>query len=322
VIAGEDLELFERSLRAATDTNDGATLDAALAELGWSDALDDDPRAAIATLFTLQGGATVTSSALDLVVADALGVTSSTSTSAVVLPAMARCEPPGSVDADGLHVDGLAVAALADRPAAIVVATVDGMPRSFAVPTDSLEIAPVGGVDPSPGLVQVTGRSLPASDGTPLGPDAWPSAIARGQVALAHELVGTSRTMLALAREHALERIQFGRPISSFQAIRHRLAETLVAIETAEAVIDLAWLDGTTRSAAMAKASAGRNARTAVRHCQQVLAGIGFTTEHRLHLSIRRTLLLDALLGTSTSLTRALGEELIASRALPPLLPL
>ena len=47
----------------------------------------------------------------------------------------------------------------------------------------------------------------------------------------------------------------------------------------------------------MAKAVAGRQARTTARHCQQVLAGIGFTTEHPLHHYVRRTLVLDALLG-------------------------
>ena len=47
------------------------------------------------------------------------------------------------------------------------------------------------------------------------------------------------RAMLALARQHALDRVQFGRPIASFQAVRHRLAETLVAIEGAEATLSL-----------------------------------------------------------------------------------
>ncbi len=121
---------------------------------------------------------------------------------------------------------------------------------------------------------------------------------------------------------HALDRVQFGRPISGFQAVRHRLAETLVAIEMAEAVLEAAWLDGSPVTAAMAKAVAGRQARTTARHCQQVLAGIGFTTEHPLHLYVRRTLVLDGLLGTAPTLTRALGDDLIASRQLPPLLAL
>ena len=139
---------------------------------------------------------------------------------------------------------------------------------------------------------------------------------------LGHELVGASRRMLDLAREHALDRIQFGRPIATFQAVRHRLADTLVAVEMAEAMLDAAWLDGSPLTASMAKAVAGRSARTASRHCQQVLAGIGFTTEHPFHLSARRVLVLDQLLGSSKVLTKRLGDELLRTRQLPPLLPL
>ena len=69
----------------------------------------------------------------------------------------------------------------------------------------------------------------------------------------------------------------------------------------------------------MAKALAGRGARTAARHCQQVLAGIGFTTEHRFHHYVRRVLVLDQLFGAGRSLTRGLGRELLATRSLPPL---
>src|SRR6202044_3606584 len=108
----------------------------------------------------------------------------------------------------------------------------------------------------------------------------WPAALAVGQVALGYELIGAGRTMLELARTHALERMQFGRPIGSFQAVRHRLAESLVALEAAAALLDAAWEDPAPAIAAMAKAFAGRSARTAARHCQQGLAGIGFTTEH------------------------------------------
>ena len=142
------------------------------------------------------------------------------------------------------------------------------------------------------------------------------------QVALAHELIGVSRRALAMAREHALERIQFDQPIAKFQAVRHRLAETLIAIETAVAVVDAAWLDPTPVTAAMAKATAGRSARVAAKHCQQVLAGIGFTTEHDLHRYLRRGWMLDQLFGSSAVLTKQLGQDLLASRELPPLLPL
>jgi alkylation response protein AidB-like acyl-CoA dehydrogenase len=116
--------------------------------------------------------------------------------------------------------------------------------------------------------------------------------------------------MLALARSHALDRIQFGRPLASFQAVRHRLAETLAALDGAEATL-LAASDGVDGvngvSSMLAKAAAGNAALTAARHCQQVLGGIGFTAEHGLHRHVRRALVLDGLLGSARELTREAG---------------
>ena len=99
--------------------------------------------------------------------------------------------------------------------------------------------------------------------------------------------------------------------------MRHRLAESLVAVEAAAAALDAAWLDGSPLAAALAKAIAGRNGRTVARHAQQVLAGIGFTTEHDLHQHLRRTYALDGLLGDARSLTIELGEQLLAARQVP-----
>ncbi len=158
-----------------------------------------------------------------------------------------------------------------------------------------------------------------AGDGSPV---TWNEAVRIAHLALGHELVGASRRMLELAREHALAREQFGRPISQFQAVRHRLAETHVAIEAADAMLDAAWIDQSPDSAAMAKALAGRGARTAAKHCQQVLAGIGFTTEHDLHHYIRRVLVLDELFGSARTLTSALGRDVLTRGQLPALLPL
>ena len=128
--------------------------------------------------------------------------------------------------------------------------------------------------------------------------------------------------MLELARVHALERRQFDRPIATFQAVRHRLAECLVAMEAAAALLDATWEDPSPLHAAMAKAFAGRSARSVARHCQQVLAGIGFTAEHPLHLFIRRTMVLDQLLGAGNALTSQLGADIVASGTLPPTFPL
>ena len=110
--------------------------------------------------------------------------------------------------------------------------------------------------------------------------------------------------MLELAREHALERIQFGRPIARFQAVRHRLAETLVAIEAADAAARRRLVRPLAdQRPRWRRRIAGRGARTAARHCQQVLAGIGFTTEHPLHRYVRRVLVLEQLFGTTRALT-------------------
>jgi Acyl-CoA dehydrogenase, C-terminal domain len=308
VMQGEDLELFERSLRAATEQHTGDALDAAVAELGWDDALSFDTRAAVSRLFALQGEACARSSALDRVVAFALGHELDHDT-AVLLPAIGQVEPP----AHGPTVYGYATSM---RASYLVVASHgDG---HVAMSTDALERRAVHGIDPDLGLVEVHGE-VSLSDATCVD---WSAGVQLAQVALAHELVGVSRRALALAREHALERIQFDQPIARFQAVRHRLAETLVAIETAAAVIDAAWLDPSPVTAAMAKATAGRSARVAAKHCQQVLAGIGFTTEHDLHRYLRRIWALDQLFGSSAVLTKRLGQDLLASRELPPLLPL
>jgi hypothetical protein len=314
----EERELFAKSLAQVTARHTGAPLDAALHDLGWADAHAADPEMAVSTLFELQGSANATSSALDHVLAAALGVAQGLGDGAVsvVLPPLGSCDPPGRVYGGSVAVAGLAVLAVTDRDWAVVV----GERAAAVLATSTLGLRPVHGLDPRLGLVEVTA--------TTAWPDAesscvpWPEAVAAGQRALAHELVGASRAMLDLARTHALERIQFGRPIATFQAVRHRLAESLVAIDAADAALAAAWDDRSAFAAGVAKALAGRGARTVARHSQQVLAGIGFTTEHPLHRYVRRVHVLDRLLGDARSLTRRLGDDLLARRSLPSILPL
>jgi hypothetical protein len=321
---GDIFDQLERGLRHATEHQTGEALDATLEELGWRDAMADDPRVAISTLFELQGRANATSSALGHVVTHALGLGLGDEPPTVVLPPIGRWHPPGALEGHDLHVDGLTTHPASSRDGALVVASTGEVDVAVTVPMSSLQLRQVVGVDPAFALVRVTGEGIGmgTTAESERAPVDWASAVALGRLALAHELVGASRTMLELARQHALDRIQFGRPIGSFQAIRHRLAETLVGIEMAEAALDAAWLDRSTDTAVMAKAVSGRQARITARHCQQVLAGIGFTAEHPLHRYVRRTLVLDGLFGTAASITRAQGAAMIESRALPPLLPL
>jgi alkylation response protein AidB-like acyl-CoA dehydrogenase len=95
-----------------------------------------------------------------------------------------------------------------------------------------------------------------------------------------------------------------------------------VAVESAAAVAEAAWDFPEPFTATMAKATAGQNARTVGRHVQQVLAGMGFTTEHAFHRYLRRTRVLDQLFGSTAVLLREVGEQALRDRALPAMLPL
>jgi alkylation response protein AidB-like acyl-CoA dehydrogenase len=295
-ITGGERELFERSVHRATSTSTGTDLDAALAELGWLDALAADPQTAVSVVFEAQGRAGATSSALSDVLAVALGL--HPEAVAVVLPSL------GGLALPSVH-----------RAERVLVVT-DGAVVAHA-PAD-LGLRDVSGLDPALGLVEVR---TDGATGEPVDVS-WPDALAAGRLALASELVGASRTMLQQAREHAVERIQFGRPIAGFQAVQHRLAEAYVAVEAADGAVAAGWDDGTAVGAMAAKAIAGRSARTVARHAQQVLAGIGFTTEHPLHRYVRRVWTLDRLLGDSRSLTTSLGIQLLTTREVPEILPL
>jgi hypothetical protein len=307
--------LFAAGVRHATESTDGAALDAALDDLGWRDALGDDRASAVAVLFESLGATTTSSAAFDTVLAGALGVEADRT--AVILPPLRGTEPPGHLHDGRCTVQGLATAALDRCDRALVVCERSVM---YTLDPGLMRSRKIEGLDPDLGLRVVTGE-LDTSAATQAAAD-WPVTLALGQLALGHELVGAGRSMLALARTHALERMQFGRPIGSFQAVRHRLADSLVALEAAASLLEAAWDDPTPVTAAMTKAFAGRSARTVARHCQQVLAGIGFTTEHPFHRFVRRTIVLDQLLGAGSTLTRTLGAHILVDAALPAAFPL
>jgi alkylation response protein AidB-like acyl-CoA dehydrogenase len=147
------------------------------------------------------------------------------------------------------------------------------------------------------------------------------SAVALGRRAVAHQIAGACRAMLDLARTHALEREQFGRPIARFQAVRHRLAEALVAVEALEATLTR---PGRTepRDGGAREGRRRTHGAHGVRHCQQVLAGIGFTTEHRFHRFLKRTMALEGLFGSADEIVLDVGRRLLATRHVPTLIEL
>jgi hypothetical protein len=316
VIEADERALMEETARAAIadalTAGEKADIDAVLAKLGWLEMLDDHPDAAIAIVFGALGATNAMATALDDVVASALGQKPRASL-AVVLPRFSSWDPPSA--------EGLATARAASADELLVASGTASEPWLGTVRTAAAEMRALRGIDPDAGLrsVRVERR---VEDARRVDPATWRSAVALGQRAVAHQLLGASRAMLGLARRHALERTQFGRPIARFQAVRHRLADALVALEALESTLDAARVEPNPDTAALAKALAGRTAHTVTRHCQQVLAGVGFTREHPFHRFLKRTLALEGLFGSADEIVRDVGRRLLAERRAPTLIEL
>ncbi|MGN6475237.1 MAG: acyl-CoA dehydrogenase family protein [Mycobacteriales bacterium] len=293
----EELAAFTDAVRKVAQ-RDGTDFDSGLEAVGWREALVDDPAAARA-VFTVQGELNLSSSALDDVLLNALGRTPTPDTAVLISPSRISTRRLTTAS-DVLVIYGhLAV----------------------TVPRRSLTIRSVRGMDPDGGWTEAASRpDITLLGGGELVPTH--AALTAGRLALATELAAASRAMLDLARDHAMSRVQFGRPIASFQAVRHRLADSLIALASAEASIDVGWEDPTPYTTTMAKAIAGRSARTVARHAQQVLAGMGFTSEHPFHRYLRRVLVLDQILGSTKQLSTAMGQEAIRRRTIPSMLEL
>lgn len=331
----EERVMLRSSLRRLLVETDTAKLAPALDEFGWPDVLAADPAEAVSALFEAQGETVISSPALNAVMARPLlgndaepaGVGDWTVVLPVPGPALAGSgygrtplRGPGSPSSDGY-----ALPAGAPLERCLLVTGQDGGAVLDAVRAGNTEpgfARPVEGIDPWIGLVAITVAAGAPVERRAAGPTvsaAWECAVAAGRRALAHELIGVSRAMLALAADHARERRQFGRPIGAFQAVKHRLAEGKVALTAAEATAAEAWADPGPFTALLAKLWAGRAARLTGKHAQQVLGGMGFTWEHSFHRHFRRALVLDSLLGSTTELQHQLGRSLLTTGDVPRL---
>lgn len=283
---------LRRTFAAALQHADPVEARAGLLEAGWLDALESDPAMAVAITFREQGRAGRDAAALD----DVIGADLGTGDAAVAYPA-----------APGLHV---VLPAHRDATRLLWLPDLRGDGAALVDLDDALAAQPVAGIDPAAGWLGLTAQ--PVGRVTIVTTPAWPAALAAGRVAVAYQLVAGARALLERAADYARDRRQFGTPIAAFQAVKHRLADTLVAISAADAATVAAATTGTVTGAAVAKALAGRAAELAGRNCLQVFGGIGFTTEHDFHRSYRRSLVLDRLLGDHRTLERQLGAQLRA----------
>jgi alkylation response protein AidB-like acyl-CoA dehydrogenase len=124
------------------------------------------------------------------------------------------------------------------------------------------------------------------------------------QVLQCAEVVGILQTVFDFTVQWALDRYTFGRPLASYQALKHRFADMKMWLEacratTAAAVADIAARSpGAGRSASIAKSYVGEMAGQIVQGCVQMHGGIGVTWEHDLHLYLRRVALYRSMFGT------------------------
>jgi hypothetical protein len=203
-------------------------------------------------------------------------------------------------------------------PGSHVAVPLDGPagPQLVVLPIDDLEVTDLATFDPSLSWCTVSGPVT----GTPVPAPSWPAAVAAAHLALAAELIGVAGEVLRLAVEHTSSRFQFGAPIAAFQAVRHRLADSHVAIAAAQALLEGAWENGTPLAASAAKAQAGRAHEQASGHALQVTGAMGSTYEHPLHTFVSRGAVLDALLGGWNEQVRALGQEILRTGTTPRLI--
>ena len=130
-------------------------------------------------------------------------------------------------------------------------------------------------------------------------------ALQVGSALLAAEQVGAAQHLLDLSVDYAKSRLQFGRPIGSFQAVKHRLADMLVDLEHARSTAYHAvWAltdgsDDPALAASIAQATCSAAFTRIAKDTIQVHGGIGFTWEHQAHLYFKRATTDAALLGTA-----------------------
>lgn len=132
-------------------------------------------------------------------------------------------------------------------------------------------------------------------------------------------LLGIAEATQVMATRHARERHQFDRPIGSFQAIKHMLADCFVRQELARASVYAAGvlLDepdslAASRAAAVAKLIAGEAAMKNCRACIQIHGGIGFTWENPAHYYLKRTWVLENAFGTTARQAESLATMITA----------
>ena len=165
-----------------------------------------------------------------------------------------------------------------------------------------VSIAAAHTLDPTRRLARVTPGAC-----TTIGND--PGIADTASILLAAEQVGAAARCLELTVEYTKQRVQFGRPIGSFQALKHRMADMYVAVQSARAVVGEAVASPTPISAALARLAASYAFCSVAGEAIQLHGGIAITWEHDMQLYFKRAHSSAQLLGSPREQLRRLESE-------------
>ncbi|HTI77186.1 MAG TPA: acyl-CoA dehydrogenase family protein [Mycobacterium sp.] len=157
-------------------------------------------------------------------------------------------------------------------------------------------------MDPTRRLARVE-----AGDTTTIGDD--PGLADTAAILLAAEQIGAAARCLDLTVEYTKARVQFGRPIGSFQALKHRMADLYVAVQSARAVVNDAIAEPSSTSAALARVAASEAFSKVAAEAVQMHGGIAITWEHDIQLYFKRAHGSAQLLGPPREHLRRLESE-------------
>jgi len=246
--------------------------------------------------------------------------------------------------------EGAAVGCVVSAPDTIAVSpsasggearlTGESAPTAYAPSADVAVVVAGGGVyavdlrsegrpDPVPAMDRTRELGVLAFDGTPArhlgGHDAVALLLDRAATLASAEMLGAADRVLSMTVEYAKDRVQFGKPIGSFQAVKHMLADALVDVEGMRSTVYYAaWCAAAgdpdrSLAASMAKAWCSDASRRVMATGLQVHGGIGFTWEHDMHLFVKRAQLDQVSFGDAAfhrdRIAAMLRERLDAGRA-------
>ena len=185
----------------------------------------------------------------------------------------------------------------------MIVVAGDGDGLGLYQLSEGATVTPITALDPTRKLSRVEFNNTPAERIGSLDAEALGLLWDQVCTALAHEMIGGAQHLFETTVDYSKMRYQFGRPIGSFQGLKHRCADLLMELEFAKAATHhaarcLAAGEGESHAASMAKAMASDVYIKAAKEAIQMRGGIGFTWEEDTHLWFKRAKASEVFMGT------------------------